>query len=166
MTSDSQYPGAVPPEDSPGAFAWLGWYFRQRLGSILTVPLLILITWALVVSAAGTLIQGLAMLRASHAVFGFLGLVAVLLVGWAPILLPPALYFSLLRYLPGLWIQTDTSRRAKLSLTLLAVIAIPLLAHLVYQGIVLGIGWIADQDPCAAFQAGVTGSRPPPPDCG
>jgi hypothetical protein len=41
------------------------------------------------------------------------------------------------------------------------LVLLPLGAHLVYRGVTLGIGWVADRDPCAAFAAGVTGSKPP-----
>ncbi len=82
-------------------------------------------------------------------------------MGWVPVILPPVLYYSLIKNLPGLWLRPDASGRTKVFSSLAVLILLPLAAHLVYHGVTLGIGWIADRDPCAAFAAGVTGSKPP-----
>jgi len=41
-------------------------------------------------------IQGLALLRASYAVFGFIGAFIAASFGWVPVILPPILYYSLI----------------------------------------------------------------------
>jgi hypothetical protein len=66
-----------------------------------------------------------------------------------------------MKNLPGLWLRPDASRRAKVVSSLAVIVLLPLAAYLIYHGVVWGIGWIADHDPCAAFSAGVTGTKPP-----
>ena len=75
--------------------------------------------------------------------------------------LPPVLYCSLIKNLPGLWLEPDASGRTRVLSSLAILILLPLTAYLVYHGVAWGIGWVADRDPCAAFAVGVTGSKPP-----
>ena len=140
---------------------WIAWYFKRGLWCLVTVPLFGFFVYALVVSLFGAFIQGFALARATRAVWGVLGVLLMIFGGWIPVILPPVLYYSLLKNLPGLWIRPDASRKAKIIGSAGVLIAIPLVASLAYNGLALGIGWIADRDPCAALRAGVTGSIAP-----
>lgn len=152
-----------PPElvAADRASVWIKWYFTRGALTILTLPLVLLLVSATGIAIFGAVVQAYALFRVSWAVFGLLGTALIVAGGWIPLIIPPALYYSLLKNLPGLWIRRDASVRAKILWSAVLVVAMPLCAHLIYQAIALGIGWIADQDPCAAFEAGVTGSIPP-----
>ena len=143
------------------ASVWIRWYFRRGALTPVTAALFLLLSACIAISAFGAVIQGIALLQASHAVFGFVGAFVAVLFGWIPIVLPPILYFSLMKNLPGVWLRPDASRRTKAFSSLAVVVLLPLTAYLVYHGIAWGIGWIADHDPCATLSAGVTGSNPP-----
>jgi hypothetical protein len=140
---------------------WVPWYFERGLLTTLTAPLFLLFVYCLVVSALGAVLKVLALVRASHAVFGVLGALAALSVGWIPVIMPPVLYYLLAKNLPGLWLRRDASPRAKALRSAAVLVLLLLGAYLIHHAVVLGIGWIADRDPCAALAAGVTGSRPP-----
>jgi hypothetical protein len=75
--------------------------------------------------------------------------------------MPPVLYYSLIKNLPGLWLRPDASPRTKILSSLTVLVLLPLGAYFVHHAVTWGIGWIADRDPCAALAAGVTGSNPP-----
>lgn len=143
------------------ASVWVSWYFKRGLLTILTVPLFLFLVYAIAVSALGVVVQGYALLRVSGAVFGFVGAFIAISVGLIPIILPPVLYYSLAKNLPGLWLRPDTSRRAKILMSLAVLILLPLGAYLIHHAVSFSITWIADHDPCAAYAAGVTGSKPP-----
>lgn len=66
-----------------------------------------------------------------------------------------------MKNLPGLWLRPDASQRVKVFSFLAVIDLLPLASYLIYHGDAWGIGWIADRDPCAAFSAGVTRSKPP-----
>jgi hypothetical protein len=66
-----------------------------------------------------------------------------------------------MKNLPGLWLRPDASRLAKMAFSLAVIVLLPLAAYVIYYSVGWGIGWVADRDPCAAFSAGVTGSKPP-----
>ncbi len=139
----------------------MGWYFTRGPLRIVTIPLFLLLILALATSILGSLVRGLTLLRVGHAVFGLIGSAIVVLVGWIPLIIPPSLYYSLMANIPGLWLRHDTSRRTKALVTVSLLIAFSLIAYLVQEGTARGIAWIADQNPCAAVAAGVTGTRPP-----
>jgi len=141
---------------------WLPWYFKQRLLTVLTVPIFLMLVYCMAVSVVGSAVHGYALLRASRAVFGLWGVIFVVVIGWLPVLLPPVLYYSLAKNLPGLWLRPDAPIREKLLASLAVIVLLPLAAWLIYIGMTYGIGWIADRDPCAALAAGVTGSKPCP----
>lgn len=143
------------------ASIWIPWYFKRGALTLFTAPLFLLLCFWIAVSAFGSVVQGLALVRATYAVFGFIGAFMAVLFGWVPVIMPPILYYSLMKNLPGLWLRPDASRRAKMLSSLAVAVLLPLAAYLVYHGVAWGLGWIADRDPCAAFAAGVTGSRPP-----
>jgi hypothetical protein len=147
--------------DASRAAVWVPWYFRQSALTLLTVPLFLLLVFFIAVSAFGAVIQGLALVRASYAVFGVVGALISISFGWVPVIMPPALYYSLLKNLPGLWLRPDASRRAKILSSITVLVLLPLGAYLVYHAIAWGIGLIVASDPCAAFAAGVTGAVPP-----
>lgn len=140
---------------------WVPWYFKRGALTLLTAPLFLFLAFCIVTSAFGAALQEVALLRASHAVFGILGGGIAFLFGWIPIALPPILYFSLVKAFPTLWLRPDASVRQRVAWSLLVLILLPLLAFLVFHGVASGIGWIADHDPCSAIGAGITGSRPP-----
>jgi hypothetical protein len=143
------------------ASVWIPWYFRQGALTLVTAPLFLFLVYCIAISAFGAVIQGLALLRASYAVFGFIGAFIAASFGWVPVILPPILYYSLMKNLPGLWLRPDTSRLAKMAFSLAVIVLLPLAAYVIYHSVGWGIGWVADRDPCAAFSAGVTGSKPP-----
>lgn len=147
--------------DASKASVWIAWYFKRGTLTLVTAPFFLFLGYCIAISAFGAVIQGLALLRASYAVFGFIGAFIALSFGWVPVILPPILYYSLMKNLPGLWLRPDASRRAKIVSSLAVIALLPLAAYLIYHGVAWGIGWIADYDPCAAFSAGVTGTKPP-----
>lgn len=152
-----------PPEllDANRPSTWIRWYFSRGVLTIITIPLFLFLIYAIVVSIVGAVIQYIALLKVSWAVFGLLGRILFFIGGWIPIIIPPSLYYSILKNLPGLWIRQDASQKAKVGWTVIILFAFPLSATLLYRGIGWGIGWIADRDSCAAFTVGVTGSIPP-----
>lgn len=143
------------------ARVWIPWYFKRGALTLFTAPLFLFLGFCVAISAFGAIIQGLALVRATHAVFGFIGAFVAVLFGWIPVIMPPVLYYSLMKNLPGLWLRPDASRRAKIFSSLAVVVLLPIAAYSIYHGVGWGIGWIADRDPCAAFSAGVTSSKPP-----
>jgi hypothetical protein len=143
------------------ASVWLPWYFKRGVLTFLTVPFFLMVAISLTASLIGSFLQGFAMLRVSGAVFGFLGAFIAICVGWIPLILPPAIMYSLLKNFPGLWLRQDTSKRQKIFGTIAITILLPLIAQLIYSATVFGIGWIADQNPCAAYHAGFIGSKVP-----
>lgn len=140
---------------------WSPWYFTQGVLTLVTFPLFLILVSVIADAAFGAVIQTIVLVRASYAVFGFIGALISASVGWIPIILPPFLYYSLIKNLPGLWLSPDASRRAKIIFSLTMIVLLPLTASLISHGVTLGIGWIVDRDPCAAFSAGVTGSKVP-----
>jgi len=143
------------------AFVWIPWYFKRGALTVVTAPLLLYIVFCIAVSTVGAVVQGLSLLRASYAVFGIIGAFIAISFGWIPVIMPPVLYYSLIKNLPGLWLRPDASGRAKILSSLAVLVLLPLGAYLVYHVVAWSIGWIADRDPCASFSAGVTGSKPP-----
>ncbi|MGH6635385.1 MAG: hypothetical protein ACRED0_04375 [Gammaproteobacteria bacterium] len=143
------------------ASVWIPWYFKRGVLTLVIAPLFLFLIYCIAVSAFGAVIQGLALLRASYAVFDFIGAFIAVSFGWVPVILPPILYYSLIKNLPGLWLRPDASRRTKIFSFLAVLVLLPLAAFLVYHGVAWGIGWIADRNPCAAFSASVTGPKPP-----
>lgn len=147
---------------NPGsASVWIPWYFKRGALMAITAPLAVSLAYCLTISIAGAAVQAWALLRASHAVFGLIGAFLAACVGLIPVIMPPVLYYSLVKNLPGLWIRQDAARHAKLLGSLAVLILLPLSAYLIYHAVGLGIAWIADRDPCAALSAGVSGSRLP-----
>jgi hypothetical protein len=143
------------------ASVWIPWYFKRGALTLVTAPLLLFLSFCIAISAFGAVIQGLALVRATYAVFGFIGAFIAVSFGWIPVILPPILYYSLMKNLPGLWLRPDASQRAKIFSSLAVIVLLPLAAYLIHHSVAWGIGWIADRDPCAVFSAGVTGSKPP-----
>ena len=143
------------------ASVWILWYFKQGAITFLTAPLLFFLVYCIIASTFGAVIQGLALLRASYAVFGVVGALIILSFGLLPVIMPPFLYYSLIRGLPSPWLLSDVSRRYKLFSSLAVLVFFPLGAEISSYAVSWGISWIADRDPCAAFAAGVTGSKSP-----
>jgi len=137
------------------------WYFTRGVATLITAPLFVLFVFALAVSVVGAILQFIALARVTWAVWGWFGATLVLLGAWIPIIIPPSLYFSLLKSFPGLWIRRDASTPMKLAGSVFVIVVFPLIAYVTYKAISLGIGWIADRDPCASLEAGVTGSIVP-----
>lgn len=152
-----------PPEleSAQSARVWVPWYFTRGAAAVITIPLFLLFAYAAVVSAVAAVTQFIALARATHAVWGWLGLVVVLLGAWIPLIIPPSLYYSVLKNIPGLWIRRDASNAMKGGVSIALIIVFPLIAYLISHAITLGIGWVADRDPCASARAGVTGSIVP-----
>ena len=143
------------------ARVWIPWYFTRSLANVITIPLFLLFVSAVAVSAVGAIFQFIALARATWAVWGWLGAALVLLGAWIPIVIPPSMYFSLLKSFPGLWIRRDASNAMKFAGSVFVIVVFPLIAYVTYHLITLGIGWIADRNPCASVEAGVTGSIVP-----
>ena len=143
------------------ASVWIRWYFKRGAFTLLTAPLLVFLAYCVAVSTLGAYVHGVALLRASYAIFGFIGAFIAASVGWIPVIAPPILYYSLVKNLPGVWLRSDATTREKIVSSALVLILFPLSAYLTYHAVTWGIGWIADRDPCASFAAGVTGSQLP-----
>lgn len=159
--ADSQ-PGDPLNDSGAAPDVWVSWYFTRRFWTLLTAPLFAIMAYALIISVFDAFIQGFGLVKVLVAVWGWWVLLLPLLyVGWGLISLPPMLYYSLLKNLPGLWIRQDASRTAKLLTSFGMMVGLPLIAWLIFHTMAYGIGWIADTDPCAAFEAGVTGTIPP-----
>jgi hypothetical protein len=148
-------------DQEPTLSAWLPWYFGRGLRTFVTLPLFLLLAFALLTSAFGALVQWLAAVRVSWALMGVVGGLVVACVVWLPAIISPALYYSLLKNLPGLWSRPDASAGTKLAMSVGVLVGMPLIAWVVSAALGWGIGWMADRDPCAAFRAGVTGSVEP-----
>lgn len=147
--------------DASKMSVWIPWYFKRGALTLVTAPLFLFLCYCIAISIFGSVIQGLSLFRASYAVFGFIGAFMAVSFGWIPVILPPVLYYSLMKNLPGLWLRPDASRRTRIFSSFAVIVLLPLAAYLIFHGTIYGIGWIADHDPCAAFSAGVTGSKPP-----
>lgn len=147
--------------DASKVSVWIPWYFKRGVLTLVTAPLFLLLCYCIVISIFGTVIQGLALFRVSYAVFGFIGAFMAVSFGWIPVILPPALYYSLIKNLPGLWLRPDASPRTRIFFSFSVLVLFPLAASVIFHGTAYSIGWIADHDPCAAFSVGVTGSKPP-----
>ena len=143
------------------ASVWIPWYFKRGALTLVTAPLFLFLIFCIVVSTVGAVVQGLALFRASYAVFGVIGVFIVISIGWIPVIMPPVLYYSLIKNFPGLWLRSDASHGAKVLYSFAVLVLLPLSAYLLYHAVAWSIGWIADRDPCAAFSVGVTGSKPP-----
>ena len=107
--------------------------------TLVTAPLFLFLGYCIAISASGAVVQGLALLRASYAVFGFVGAFIGISFGWVPAILPPILYYSLMKNLPGLWLRPDASRRTKVFSSLAVIVLLPLATYLIYHGVVWGI---------------------------
>jgi hypothetical protein len=142
--------------ETNSALGWVRWYFTARAITLLTGPLFFMLSLAFLDSATHALFQTIAFLRVTHAVFGALSvmLVAVFgLLGLVPLILPPILFYSLLRNLPGLWPRRDAPRRHKLVMCIVVLVGLTSAALIIQRGTGLGIGWIADRTPCAASRS-------------
>jgi hypothetical protein len=159
----AQAPLAEDPLASPTTLVWLPWYFRQRWLSILTVPLFFLLVYGACGSAVGGFILLLAFVRSTGAVFGRGWAYLAATFGWIPAALPAALYYSLLKNIPGTWLRRDVKAgvAAKLGLTLGVLVLFVGLSELFFIYAPKGIAWIADRNPCASAPAGVTGNIVP-----
>lgn len=161
MAQTADYESETALAQASRASVWISWYFKRGAFTLVTAPLFLLLVYCVAISTFGAVVQGLGLLRATHAVFGFIGAFIAASVGWVPVILPPVLYFSLIKNLPGVWLRPDAPGRTKLLSSVVVLVLIPLAAYLTYHGVTWGIGWIADRNPCAAFAAGVTGSKIP-----
>lgn len=55
--------------------------FHARISNLITAPTFALLLFCIAISTFGTIIQGLALVRAAHTVFGILGVLVALSVG-------------------------------------------------------------------------------------
>jgi hypothetical protein len=140
------------------------WYFTQRFGNLLSVPLFLVLASMFHIALVGTLLKIFALLKVTWAVYGLVGMVALFFLTWMwGVLLcsPAAIYFVLMTYPAVAWSDLTVSRlrRARnIILVLLTGFVSAWALHTVGYHV---IGWIADHNPCAAWQAGVTGSIQP-----
>ena len=146
----------------------MGWYFSLTPWLPLRLLALGWLAYAIVVSAFGTLIRAVALLKLILGVFGAsTKLVSVVMlifispVGLALAAFPPVCYLGQLLRFPSVWRREGTAaNKIGLALILLVGGAIAATAAQWLGGHT--ITWIADMNPCAASRAGVTGSAPPP----
>lgn len=136
------------------------WYFSQRFGNLLSIPIFIWLIYSLVVSLLGAVIQWLALVRVTNAVFGIIVTILTSFL-WILPFLPPILYYSLLKNIPRLWLRKDASKKIKICFSIGIFIVFSLLAFLIFHMNVKIIAWVADRNPEAAYKAGVTGSKVP-----
>lgn len=121
---------------------WLPWYFKNGFYTLLTAPLFIFIVYCLAVSGFGAFVQAMALLTISKE-FGVFGTLLIFSICWFPIMVP-AIYYSLMKNFPGLWIRGDTNTKMKIFMSVGILIALPLLAFLMYHALGIGISWLAD----------------------
>jgi hypothetical protein len=140
------------------------WYFSQGFGNILTIPLFLVLTFMFIKMLGGTLIQLAALIKATWAVYGVVGIIALGATSWLWALLlfgPLIIFFMLITYPAVAWSDLTVSWLRRLGNILLVLVVAFLAVWLLDVISVWLIGWIADGNPCAAWKAGVTGSIPP-----
>ena len=138
------------------------WWFTRGGLSLLTIPVFLILL-------AGTLdaffqggIQTLAYLRVTKAVWGWLGFVAFLFIWPFSLLMPGALWWAAIKSTPSIYLQgLANSRRWAVGQFIVTIVLLVALSTFMQWGHGKFIGWIADRNPDAAYQAGVTGSVPP-----
>lgn len=151
--SAGEYPASV----------WLPWYFTRGPWSVLTVPLFFVLFVCVLWTTLAAAVQGVGLFRVMYAVYGFLGIAAIVFGLWLPLVMPPAIYFSLLKNLPTVWMRADGNAGVvkRLVISVAVLLILPFVAQGCTFAISRGMGWVADRDPCAAYAVGVAGSIPP-----
>jgi hypothetical protein len=151
---------------------WLADYLGRRgtrsthvLRTIGQVGLAGFLVYGLILTMIGVVIKGMALATAVVAVLGPVWGILVLLFSlelWLPLLAMPALLYGvLLIVLFSRQFRAVIPARHQRWALVVMFIGFPLMAEAWSYSVSMGIGWVADQNPCAAFAAGVTGSRPP-----
>lgn len=148
---------------SPPLWVWGPWWFSRSWLSIFTIPLFLFRITATYSSAKGGIILWLAFGRVTYAVYGGVAGYLAFSTLWPLALLPACLCYSLLKNTPGLWRRRDVQMRTitKLLLTAGSLILLLALAQFLTAGESAAVAWAADQNPCAAANAGVTGNQLP-----
>jgi hypothetical protein len=144
-----------------GKIHWFKWWFTGPR-SLLVSPFALFLIYGCVMVTKTAFIQTFAYFAVTGAVWGKLTWVVVLfLVVPFCLILPPFAYWGCFRYLPRT-IQNETENKLHAVIyfivTLVICISIATFFQYVHGN---AIGWIADIDPDAAFEVGVTGSIPP-----
>jgi hypothetical protein len=140
---------------------WFKWWFSGAR-SLIVSPIALFLIFGCIATARTSCIQTYAYFAVTGAVWSKLTWILIFfpVIGFCSIL-PPYLYWSCFRYMPELS-QNETKGKFHLILTFIIslVIAISIATFFQYtHGNI--IGWIADLNPDAAFEVGVTGSIPP-----
>jgi hypothetical protein len=105
---------------------WLPWYFKRGAFTLLTIPLFLFLVNSVIISTFAAFVQGLALIKVTYAVLGLLAAVLIVVTGWILLVsLPPVLYFSLLKHIPGLWLRPDASTRTRLITSATVLVLLP-----------------------------------------
>jgi hypothetical protein len=147
-----------------GSSSAFRWYFSQRFGNLLTVPLFVFLSSLFLVSLWVAFIKGFALIKVTWAVYGIVGIIALAAFGWVWVILvlgPPTIYLFLMTY-PAVALSDFTVSRLRRVGNMIVVLLMAFLTIWALQFVGAWLtAWIADHDPCEAWQAGVTGSIPP-----
>lgn len=101
LVKDVAHESEILLADASKASVWIPWYFKRGMLTVVTAPLFLFLVFCIAVSVLGATVQGLALLRASYAVFGIVGVFIAVSFGWILVILPPVLYYSLIKNVPG-----------------------------------------------------------------
>lgn len=144
------------------------WYFPPNIKSLLLVPLFLWLVYCFLLTVFGALLKILGFFVATKAVYGALGIVVLLLASALVFMLvvaPPACWFMILMNLPYFLTHANLSLAARLFIASILLLILPFIASGFYHTTTNMIGWIAQQDPCAAWNAGIMFTTPPLDGC-
>ena len=140
------------------------WYFSQKFGNLLSIPSFLLLAYLFLMSVWGAFIKAYALIKVAWAVYGLVGMIALFALGWLCALLvlgPPVIHYLILTYPAVVLSERSVSWLRRLRNLIFVLLVGFLAAEGLHKANVYLIGWIADHNPCAAWDAGVTGSIPP-----
>lgn len=145
-------------ESYPGISA-LKWYFRLTPALIITVPVFCYIAYYFLEFGYYSILQYFALIKVGFAVYGLIGL--LFSFSSFPIVIFQFTFWPvLLSQFPQVWRDSGMSWLSKIGTSILFLILALTLSRLVHMGVAWVIVLIANQDPCTALQAGITGTIP------
>lgn len=145
---------------SQSTFHSIGWYFTRGVWSVITIPIFLVLLGLLVGSVPFAIVQSLAIVKVSYAIYGTIGLAVSLFLGLPITLLPPLLCMVAIMASPSVYRDvglTYARRMVKSGFIVLACVGFALAASAIATNVITNI---ADKDPCLALEYGVTGSVP------
>jgi hypothetical protein len=138
------------------------WWFTRGAASLITIPIFLLLVLEMVGVFYQGVLQTIVYVKVLIAVWGWLGGVACLFIWPFSAIMPGLMIFAAITETPRLMEQREI-RGVFPSVVrfVLGLIFLVGVASLVQWGHGHVISWIADRNPDAAYNAGVTGSKPP-----